>query len=277
MTDEPDQDEQDVQTIELSPPDGDGAAVTTQAGVTRFARPETRWLSTGANGGQSAGPAAYNITVPEGWDRTALDTYVDERLEGAGFDEQGPALLTGVDQQHARVARAGPVTVLATAGVSNPAPLLEREQPTATDRSAVSNGTQSPPEHGGTVNVLVVVDRQLRPAAQANLLTVVAEAKAATLLDIAGVPGTTTDAVIVGSAAGGTDSDPVRFTGSATPVGAAVRCCTRDALQASLKSRYAETDLPDSVEAADHGIRVVGDTVVSLPTEGDQRQEIDSS
>jgi len=69
-----------------------------------------------------------HLSVPEGWERTDLGTYVDERLERAGFeptaaDAAGPALLTGVDIADARGARRGPVTAYATAGISNPAAL----------------------------------------------------------------------------------------------------------------------------------------------------------
>ena len=90
-------------------------------GVLRFRRPATRWLSTGWAGGFADAPAAYNVTVPEGWERTDLDAYIDERRHEAGFGADavagddggsaavsaGPALLTGVAMRHARVARAG--------------------------------------------------------------------------------------------------------------------------------------------------------------------------
>ena len=51
-----------------------------------------RWLSTGWNGGYRDGDAAYNISVPDGWDRTDLTAYVRERIDEAGFTAGGPAL-----------------------------------------------------------------------------------------------------------------------------------------------------------------------------------------
>ena len=198
---------------------------TVRDGVCRLARPDTRWLSTGHAGGEHRAPAAYNCTVPEGWDRTDLDAYVAERLAAAGFEADGPALLTGVDQRHARRARLGPVEAVATAGVSNPASLpVEVRADGGTDAS-----------HAGTVNVVVGTTRALAPGALPNLLTVAAEAKAATLLELVGVPGTTTDAVVAACDPAGRS---VPFSGSATAVGGAARACVRDAVAASLHARH---------------------------------------
>jgi adenosylcobinamide hydrolase len=221
---------------------------TVRDGVCRLARPGTRWLSTGHAGGESRAPAAYNCTVPEGWGRTDLDAYVAERLDAAGFETGGPALLTGVDQRHARRARLGPVEAVATAGVSNPAAL------------PVDAATRTDGGRAGTVNVIVGTTRALASGALPNLLTVAAEAKAATLLELVGVPGTTTDAVVAGCDPAG---DTARFSGSATVVGGAARACVRDAVAASLRSRH-----PGGEYAADAG--VVTDeraTVSRLPSD----------
>ncbi|WP_435196681.1 adenosylcobinamide amidohydrolase [Natronomonas sp. EA1] len=211
---------------------------------------EARWLSTGWAGGFSDEAAAYNVSVPEGFDRTDLDAYLDERLARAGFDTPGPALLTGVDLQHLRGARSDSVVVYATAGVSNPA-ALPMEPSGAPETLAETPET-------GTVNVVLGTARALDDAALANLLSVVAEAKAATLLAETGVPGTTSDAVVVGS---NQEGEPATFSGSATPVGAAARACVRDAVRASLQSRYAEREMPASVADAEYG------TVTSRATE----------
>jgi len=84
---------------------------TKRDGVLRLHRPETRWLSTGWDGGMSRADVAYNISVPEGWDSETLHEYVTDRRQRAGFDSSGPALLTGVDLDHARGARSGSVEV----------------------------------------------------------------------------------------------------------------------------------------------------------------------
>ncbi|HET7322976.1 MAG TPA: adenosylcobinamide amidohydrolase [Halococcus sp.] len=216
---------------------------TVSDGVLRLHRSRMRWLSTGWNGGFERAEVAYNISVPEGWERTDLDAYIEERRARAGFTTSGPTLLTGVDMKHARGARLDSVVVYATAGVSNPA-ALPMEPTGEGDSTADSHSV-------GTVNLIVGTTRSLDDAALANLLAVVVEAKTATLLSEAGFPGTTTDAVIVGSDETG---DSALFSGSATVVGAAARACVREAVRASFRSRYAERDVPRSVVDAGYGI-----------------------
>ncbi|MFC6826544.1 adenosylcobinamide amidohydrolase [Halopelagius fulvigenes] len=232
-------------------------------GVCRLRRPETRWLSTGHAGGESVGPAAYNVSVPEGWADRDVDGYVARRLADTGFDEDGPALLTGVSMRHARVARLGPVEAVVTAGVSNPAAL-----PLDSGGSTVGSDGSGDPDAdtdatpAGTVNVLVGTTRALEPGALENLVAVAAEAKAATLLSRTGVPGTTTDAVVVACDPAG---DSAAYSGSATEVGAAARACVRDALLASLDSRYADEAPPESVSEAAHGVVTDDRAAVSRP------------
>src|SRR5699024_5626183 len=175
-------------------------------GVLRLRRPGMRWLSTGWNGGFERAATADNIEVPEGWNRTDLETYVAERRERAGVGGGGPALLTGVSMRHARGARLGPVEAHATAGVSNPAALPM--DPTGADLAA----TGPSGHHVGTVNVIVGTTHQLDDGALSTLLAVVAEAKTATLLATTSFTGTTTDAVVVGSDESG---KPETFAGSA--------------------------------------------------------------
>lgn len=246
---------------------------TVSDGVCRLHRQETRFLSTGFDGGVSVADTAYNVTVPEGWPEQSLQPYVEGRLSAAGFDvdpaASPPVLLTGVEQTHAYRARYGPVEAVATAGVSNPAGL-----PVAGDGVAAgATGAQAGEERSaggstadadgespdgaapvGTVNVLVGTTRSFAPGALANLVAVTAEAKATTLLATTGFPGTTTDAIVVGSDPTG---EQASFSGSATPVGAATRVCVRDAVVGSLRSRYGDdTDatVPETIEAAEHGV-----------------------
>lgn len=216
-----------------------------EAGVLAFRRPDTTWLSTGWRGGRCRADAAHSVTVPEGWQPADLAADVDRRLAAAGWERDGPVLLTGVDAAHARGARLDGVVAYATAGLSNPAALpmeshAEGEPPTGAGRA-----------HGGTVNVLVGTTRALADGALANLVAVAAEAKAATLLDAVGVPGTTSDAVVVASDPAG---EPAEYSGSATAVGGATRACVREAVRASLAARYDDEAPPDTVAAADHGV-----------------------
>ncbi|MEF8842924.1 MAG: adenosylcobinamide amidohydrolase [Haloarculaceae archaeon] len=217
---------------------------TVRSGVLRLTHPGTRWLSTGWDGGFVERDAAYNVSVPTGFDRTDLEAYVAERRREARFDAGGPALLTGVEMRHARGARSGSVTAVVTAGVSNPAGLPASGDRTATLEDDVGYDP-------GTVNVLLSTTRALDDGALASLLGVAVEAKAATLLAETGFPGTTTDAAVVGCDPAGSRE---RFAGSGTPVGAAARACVRDALRASLRSRYPDGDLSASVADAEYGV-----------------------
>lgn len=222
---------------------------TVTDGVLRVTQPDVRWLSSGWGGGFHDATAAYNISVPEGWERTDLTEYVGERRERAGFAESGPTLLTGVDLAHLRGARDGSVTAYATAGVSNPAalpmdPRESREDEPLADDSEVSDTSI------GTVNVIAGTTEPLSDGAVTNLLAVAAEAKTATLLAETGFTGTTTDAIVVGSTSTG---DETAFSGSATDIGASTRACVRDAVRASLTSRYANRELPESVADAKYG------------------------
>jgi adenosylcobinamide hydrolase len=248
---------------------------TVRDGVLRLRRPGTRWLSTGWNGGRSRGAAAYNVTVPEGFERTDLGAYRDERLARAeykkehdaerGDEDDPPTLFTGVAMRHARGARFGPVTAYATVGLSNPGMLpmepagepddggLEREP-----GAAAAESFRRP----GTVNLICGTTRRLAAGAAENLVAVAAEAKAATLLATAGVPGTTSDAVVI---ADDPDGEPTAFSGSATAVGAATRVCVRDAVRASLNSRYPDGDLPGSAGDAEHGVVADGQAEVFKP------------
>lgn len=231
---------------------------TAADGVLKLAAPGARWLSTGWDGGFAAADRAFNVTVPEGWHPDSVGSWAADRIGDAGFDPAGdaPVLLTGVAQEHARVARCGPVAVAATVGLSNPAAL-----PTDPDGGVLPG---EPDPVVGTVNVVVGATRALDDAALANLVAVAAEAKAATLLDAAGFPGTTSDAVVAGC---DPDEEPSAYSGSATRVGAATRACVRDAVSASLGSRYgdSEADIPDSVADASHGVTTDIRAAVSPP------------
>jgi adenosylcobinamide hydrolase len=242
--------------------DVDGFETTRSDDVLQILRPQTRWLSTGVTGGYVSADAAYNITVPDGWNETELRSYADQRTAAAGFDTTGPALLTGVAQRHARYATCEPVTAVITAGVSNPATLPPRADLENVETETTKPGSNTNSTHPGTINIILVTTRSLEPAALATLLAGVAEAKAVTLYQQTGFSGTTSDAVIVGSDPSG---EPAAFTGAATAVGRAARACVRDGLSAALAARYADTELPDSVADAEHGVTTTATATISTP------------
>jgi adenosylcobinamide hydrolase len=247
-----------------------------EAGVLQLRRPATRWLSTGFDGGFEQADAAYNVTVPDGWKRTDLEAYVSERLAETGFARDGPALLTGVAMDHARGAQSGSVVAYATVGLSNPATLPfdpdeatdpRTEASDAGDSRLATNNARKPPV--GTVNLVVGTTAALPDGALGNLVAVATEAKTATLQALAGVTGTTSDAVLVAADPAG---ERAQFTGSATPVGAATRACVREAVTASFRSRYDEDSPPSSVAEADHGVVTNRRATVFDPDSNHDRQ-----
>lgn len=212
-------------------------------------RPGTRWLSNGFDGGYATAPAAHNLTVPGGFERTDLAEYAAERL---GAAPEGPTLLTGVKQTDARGARYGPVEAVVTAGLSNPALLPADDDSRRVDRRDGDIDADAFPDDAfrpGTANVLVGSTEPLSDGGLAGLLATVVEAKAATLLDRAGCTGTTSDAVAVGCPTAEAD-EGTAFAGSATPVGNAARVCVRDALAAAIGARY--DDGPPDPHEAEH-------------------------
>ena len=225
---------------------------TVRHDVLRVEAPGARWLQTGIGGGFSRADAAYNLAVPEGFDRTDVAAYVDERLSAAGFEPRGPSLLTGVSMDHARGARRGEVVVYATAGLSNPATLPTA--PLGADVGAATGGSppdgEPTPRRDGTVNLLACTTRSLDDGAMAELLATLVEAKAATLLGTTDAAGTTSDAVAVGCDPSG---EPAPFCGSGTAVGADARACVREAVRAALAARYPDGDLPSGPAEAEYG------------------------
>ncbi|MFB6112493.1 MAG: adenosylcobinamide amidohydrolase [Halodesulfurarchaeum sp.] len=244
-------------------------------GVLALSREQTRWLSTGHDGGYSTAESAYNVSVPESFERTDLQSYRKERLTEAGFEVEGPTLFTGVDMRHARGARTDPVLAVATVGLSNPAALpvasIDHVETTEDerDRLTVSDAQQEDGEerkasdpHPGTVNVLLGTTEPLSDGGLAGLLGTVVEAKTATLLGLSGFPGTTTDAVVVGCPVMGAGS---AFAGSATRLGSAARAAVRDAIRASFESRYHDREVPETVEDAEYGVSTDRMTAVFDP------------
>ena len=222
------------------------------AGVCRLSL-SGRWLATGPAGGYSDAEAAHIVSVPEPFERTDPAAYAAERVDAAGFETGGPALLTGVDAADARGATSGSVTVVATTGLSNPARL-------PVPPAEATGDTTEPSRPAGTVNLLVGTTRALADGTLATLLGTAVEAKTATLQTVTGFSGTTTDAVAVGT---DTTGEPAAFAGSATDLGAATRVCVRDALLASLDAR--DGSPPDSVEEAAHGVVTRGSASVFIP------------
>jgi len=225
----------------------------------RLRRPETRWLSTGW-GGRLRADAAYNVSVPEGFDRTDLGAYRDdERLARAGFksEEDPPTLFTR---------RFDGPRVRRTSRIGRR--VRDRR---AVEPGDVADGSDGSDRSDGRCWRLGArrrgVDRGTAPATRYGQPG--SRNDAAARRRRGGEPrrgrgrGEGRDVARDGGRAGdderrgGRRRRPDRgaaFSGSATPVGAAARVCVRDAVRASLRSRYPDGDLPGPAADAEHGV-----------------------
>ncbi len=225
---------------------------THNEGVLQLAYRNAKWVSSGWNGGITTAHSAYNISVPDPWEHTDLGTYEENRRSQAGFSTPGPSLFTSVSLEHAYITTDYPVSVIATAGLSNP---TNYQSPTSR-----SSGDSANREARGTVNLLLGIERNLPDHCLIEVLCGAIEAKTLTLLQETGIPSTTTDAAIAGCTQ--TDEE-LQFAGSATDLGQAVRRCTRDAILASLHSNYPNQQYPSDETDATYGITLTGTTTVT--------------
>jgi len=141
-----------------------------------------------------------------------------------GIREAFVGQMTAVSLQKARVVtrRAEPLTVAAvvTAGISN----------------ATTPGLSAPvPPGPGTINMILLIDACLTPAAMVHAVITATEVKTQVLMargvrtpEGYAATGTSTDAIAVASTARGT---PVAYAGPVTPVGWLIGCCVRTALE----------------------------------------------
>lgn len=152
-----------------------------------------------------------------------------------GYSEQGTAgLLTAVQLKHAAVAEEQGadfgVLCCATAGVSNAA------------RAGVPRTTFPASWTPGTINIMLVVDGRMTPAAMVNAVITATEAKAAALSDL-GVrdaengltaTGTTTDAVMLGVSQRAEWPLLHAYAGTATDLGGTIGRLVYNAVRESL-------------------------------------------
>jgi adenosylcobinamide hydrolase len=177
-------------------------------------------------GGMRRGRCIVSIRVPRDYAGHDPVGEIRQAAWAAGW-EPDVGLMTAVDLDRVRVvaATAAGVTAIAavTAGVTRP---------------WAAGSSRGPHPSAGTINAVVVVDRNLAPAAALNLLTTITEAKVLAMLE-AGVwtpdgepaSGTATDAVVV---AWPLEGDPLPFGGPATAPGWAAAAAVRQAMREAL-------------------------------------------
>lgn len=163
-------------------------------------------------GGFSEAAAILNRHVHKNYQHPDPAADLHEFARGLGVEEPFVGLMTAafVDQARAVTLADGETTVavIATAGVTN----------------ATAAGLSRPaPYLPGTINLILLVDGQLTPAAMVNAIITATEAKTDVLQrrgvvtpDDYPATGTSTDAVVVGCTGRG---QPLAYAGPATRVG----------------------------------------------------------
>lgn len=177
-------------------------------------------------GGLRRGRCIVSIRVPR--DYAGHDPVGDiRRAARTAGCEPDVGLMTAVDLDRVRLAAAAAAGVTAIAAVT-----------AGVDRPWAAGSSRGPHPSAGTINTVVVVDRNLAPAAALNLVATITEAKVLALLE-AGVrtpdgkpaSGTATDAVVIAWPLAG---DPLPFGGPATAPGWAAAAAVRQALREAL-------------------------------------------
>ncbi|HLH69317.1 MAG TPA: adenosylcobinamide amidohydrolase [Candidatus Dormibacteraeota bacterium] len=180
-------------------------------------------------GGMVSARRIVSVRVPRGYTGTDPAADIRRAAHARGWTAD-VGLMTAVPLDRTCLGGASAEGVTATAVVS-----AGLRQPWA------AGSRRGPVLGAGTINVIVLLDGGLEPAAALNLLVTVTEAKVLTLLEAGlrthdGEPasGTATDAVVVASPLRG-PGRRWRYGGPATPPGWAAAAATRQALRQALE------------------------------------------
>ncbi len=218
--------------LDLRAPVGTRLHITAKVMVVESPQPLAIASTVVLGGGLRVGRCIVALRVPSDYSGRdpAGDIRDAARLEGWVADV---GLMTAVPLDQARIAvtsaDGATVTAIVTAGVTRP---------------WAAGSSRGPVPAAGTINIIVLLDAGLTPAAALNVMSTVTEAKVLTLVE-AGIrtpagdlaSGTATDALVV--AYPGTANGVVwKFGGPATPPGWAAAAATRAALRQALESRH---------------------------------------
>ncbi|MEM2125027.1 MAG: bifunctional adenosylcobinamide hydrolase/alpha-ribazole phosphatase CbiS [Candidatus Methanosuratincola sp.] len=201
--------------------DGIEAIINQEAVVVESSRPLKILSSAPVNGGLRVSSRIVNLKVDKNFCEDP-ETHFRSWAKSFGLDD-AVCLMTAADLTKGEVVeRAGEVHVVAlvTAGVSN----------------ATSVGDKFPSGTIGTINTIILVDRDLTEGCMANIIVSATEAKCKALssLDVRSTSsresatGTSSDAILVASTGNG---EALRYAGSATELGRLVGECVEEAVR----------------------------------------------
>ncbi|MBN1762279.1 MAG: phosphatidylglycerophosphatase A [Methanomicrobia archaeon] len=169
------------------------------------------------NGGFARAKTILNLTVSSGFNGNPFELFEAFFNENGLRGDETVGMLTAVEMEHARIVENKEVTAIITAGLGKPLSQV-----------------------GSTVNIILVINKNLSRSAMANVIIVATEAKAAAFFDLdvhypngEFATGDATDAVVV-ACYGHTNEKEELFAGKATELGQRiyklVRAGVKDAL-----------------------------------------------
>ncbi len=202
--------------------------ITDDAYILSAETPLTTLSSAVVGGGFQQSRAILNRHVPLNYDCSDPVSDLQQFASALNITDLFVGMLTGVPMSGTRVVNARDedlsVSSIITAGVSN----------------AVTSGVSKPVSlTPGTINMVVLVDANLVPAAMVNAIITATEAKANVLMkcgvkssegDVA--TGTSTDAIVIACSGRG---DPLLYAGPGTDVGYLIGRSVRECLIQALE------------------------------------------
>jgi adenosylcobinamide hydrolase len=169
-----------------------------------------------------------NLHVAPGYDSRTPANEIIAFAHGLGIAEPFVGMMTAARTEHARIAvesnSPSTVAVLVTVGLSHP---------------TAAGVTESFEQAMGTINVIVVAEAHLTPAARVNAVITATEAKSLALVE-AGIrapqggfaSGTGTDAIVIASTERGALYE---YAGPVSPIGALIGRAMRRAMDQALR------------------------------------------
>ncbi|HUV80676.1 MAG TPA: adenosylcobinamide amidohydrolase, partial [Candidatus Bathyarchaeia archaeon] len=212
------------------------------------------------NGGFVKAKTILNVTVSNDFNENAIalfDSFAKE--EGLG---ELVGLMTAVKMENARIVEKEDVTAIITAGIEKP-----------------------PTHSSSTVNIILLISKNLSPSAMANVIIVATEAKTAAFFDLDVryqngelFTGDATDSVVV-ACYGHENENEVPFAGRATELGRTIYEVVREGVKDALFNHNTwEMDRPILERLEERGISVEDMITTALelyvPVEGDITDEV---
>jgi alpha-ribazole phosphatase CobZ len=169
------------------------------------------------NGGFVRARTILNLTVSNGFTGNPFERFESFFTENGFKGEETVGMMTAVEMEHARIIERDDVTAIITAGIGKPLS-----------------------ESSSTVNIILLINKNLSRSAMANVIIVATEAKAAAFFDLdvrypngALATGDATDAVVV-ACYGHEQENEELFAGKATELGKTIYELVREGVKGAL-------------------------------------------